>query len=68
MANESVSDPKMWSKGAPSDPSPLTPFSYSSHLKKTARSVEQDVSHLCTAFLAERGCLSPGKLQKQTAA
>ena len=43
-------------------------LSYATHLKKAARSVEQDIPHLCSAFLAERGCLSPGKSQKQTAA
>jgi hypothetical protein len=68
MANQSVSDPKMWNTGALRDPATLICLSYTSHLKKAARSVEQDVSHLSSAFLAERGCLSPGKSQKQTAA
>ena len=68
MEDQSVSEPKMRSNGANSDPAASARLLYATHLKKAARSVEQDVSHLCSAFLAERGCLSPGKSQKQTAA
>ncbi|MGA2896985.1 MAG: hypothetical protein ABSE27_05240 [Acidobacteriaceae bacterium] len=68
MEDQSVFEPKMRSNGANSDPAPMACLSYATHLKKATRSVEQDVSHLCSAFLAERGCLSPGKSQKQTAA
>ena len=68
MENQSVFDPKMRSEGASSDPVYLARLPYATGLKKAVRSVEQDVSHLCSAFLAERGCLSPGKSQKQTAA
>ncbi len=68
MEDQSVSDPKMRSNGANSDPLASARLLYATHLKKASRSVEQDIPHLCSAFLAERGCLSPGKSQKQTAA
>ena len=68
MEDQSVSDPKMQSNGANSDPAPMACLSYATHLKKAARSVEQDASHLCSAFLAEQSCLSPEQSQKQTAA
>jgi hypothetical protein len=68
MENQSVFDPKMRSEGASSDPAYLARLPYSNGLKKAVRSVEQDISQLCSAFLAERGCLSPGNSQKQTAA
>jgi len=68
MEDQSVFEPKMRSNGANSDPAPMACLSYATHLKKATRSVEQDVSHLCSAFLAERGCLSPGTSRKQNAA
>jgi hypothetical protein len=68
MENQSVFDPKMRGKGASSDPAYLARLPKETHLKKTVRSVEQDIYHLSSAFLAERGCLSTGKTQKQSAA
>lgn len=68
MENQSVFDPKMGSKGAGSDPAPLTGLPNPPHLKKPVRFVEADIFHLSSAFLAERGCLSPEKSQKHTAA
>jgi hypothetical protein len=68
MANQSVSDPAMRSNGAPSGTVPLTCLSHATGLKKAVRSVDENISDLCSAFLAERGCLSPGNSQKQTAA
>jgi len=68
MANQSVSDSAMRSNGAPSGTVPLACLSRATRLKKAVRSVDENISDLCSAFLAERGCLSPGKSQKQTAA
>ena len=68
MTNQSVFDPKMQNKGAACDQAAMAHLPYAPHLKKAARPVEQDVSHLCSAFLAERGCLSSGRSRKQTAA
>jgi hypothetical protein len=66
MENQSVFDPKMGSKGAGGDPAPVTRLANATHLKKAVRFVEADIFHLSSAFLAERGCLSPGKSQKQS--
>jgi hypothetical protein len=68
MENQSVFDPKMRSKGESSDLAYLARLPYATGLKKAVRSVEQDISQLCSAFLAERGCLGPGKSRKQDAA
>jgi hypothetical protein len=68
MVNQSVFEPNKRSRGSAIDQPPLTRLPHATHLKKAVRSVEADVSYLCSAFLAERGCLSPGKSQKQTAA
>jgi len=68
MTNQSVPEPAKQGKGASSGTVPMTCLSHATHPKKVARSDEEDISHLCSAFLAERGCLSPGKSQKQTAA
>jgi hypothetical protein len=67
MTNQLASEPIKQGKGASSGNIPLSCLSHATHLKKAARSVEADVSYLNSAFLAERGCLSPGKSQKQTA-
>jgi hypothetical protein len=66
MENQSVFDPKMGSKGAGGDPAPVTRLANATHLKKAVRFVEADIYHLSSAFLAERGCLSQGKSQKQS--
>lgn len=68
MTNQSAPEPAQQDKGASSNPVPLTCLSHTAHLKKAARSIEADVSYLSSAFLAERGCLSPEKSQKHTAA
>ena len=65
MEDQSVSEPKMRSNGANSDPAPMACLSYATHLKKAVRFVEADIFHLSSAFLAERGCISSGKSQKQ---
>ena len=61
MANQPVLNPKMRNKGESSNPTPLTRLPHATHLKKQVRYVEEDNSHLFSAFLAERGCLSSGK-------
>jgi hypothetical protein len=58
MEHQSVHDPNMRSKGESSVPVPLNCLSHATHLKKLVGFVEEDISHLCSAFLAERGCLS----------
>ena len=68
MANQFDPEPAKRSKVAPSNPTPWIRDPHATHLKKAVRSVEVDVSYLCTAFLAERGCLSPEKPKKYTAA
>jgi hypothetical protein len=68
MESQSVSEPTKRSKGASSNPTPWTHDPHATHRKKAVRSVEVDISQLCSAYLAERGCLSSGKSQKQTAA
>jgi hypothetical protein len=68
MESQSVYEPTKRSKDASCDPAALAHLSYATGLKKAARSVEQDISHICSAFLAERGCLSTGKSRKQSAA
>ncbi|MGP8259976.1 MAG: hypothetical protein ACLQM6_08500 [Acidobacteriaceae bacterium] len=68
MANQSVPDPAMRNKAASSNPTPWTRDPNATRQKKAVRAVEVDVSYFCSAFLAERGCLSPGKSQKHTAA
>jgi hypothetical protein len=65
MENQSVFNPKMGSKDAGGDPAPLTRLPNATQLKKSVRFVEVDIFHLSSAFLAERGCLSSGKSQKQ---
>jgi len=73
MTNQSVPEPARQSKGASGNPVPVTCLTHTTSLKKAVRavkgvrSVEADVSYLCSAFLAERGCLSPEK-PKHTAA
>jgi len=67
MANQTVFDAKIRSKRSTSDPVPPTRVPYASHLKKAVRSVEEELS-LCSAFLAERGCLGPGKSRKHSVA
>jgi hypothetical protein len=68
MANQSVPDPAMRNKAASSNPTPWIHDPHATHQKKAVRTVEADVSYFCSAFLAERGCLSPEKSRKHTAA
>jgi hypothetical protein len=68
MESQSVYEPIKRSKGASSDLAPLTRLPYNARLKKASRSVEADVSYFCSAFLADRGCFSSEKPQKQNAA
>jgi hypothetical protein len=68
MTNLSVVDQAQRSKDASSGAPPSAYHLHAPQQKKAARSVEADVSYLCSAYLAERGCLSPGKSQKRTAA
>jgi hypothetical protein len=56
------------SKGASSESSSPTRLPPATHLKKPVRSAAKDIAHFCSAFLADRGCLSPGKLHKRSAA
>ena len=41
---------------------------YEGGLKKGPQSVEKDHAHFASSFLAERGCLSPIKAHKHSAA
>ena len=74
MTNQSASEPMKQGKGASSNPVSLTCLSHATQQKKAARSVEvvrsveADVSYLCSAFLAERGCLSPDKSHRHNTA
>jgi hypothetical protein len=69
MANKPVLYPYRRSKGASSNSTSVTHFPPMASLKKPVRSAGKDNSHLSdSAFLADRGCLSPGKLQKRSAA
>ena len=68
MERQSVYEPAKRSKGTSGNPAPLDRLPQASHLKKAVQSVERDISQLCSAFLAERGCLSPEESRKQQAA
>lgn len=68
MANLPVVDPALRSKHTSTYPAPSTRHLLDAHLKKTSRSTEEDMSYLCSAYLAERGCLSPEESQKRNSA
>jgi len=68
MTNQLASEPVKQGKGASSGTIPLSCLSHATRPKKAARSVEEDISYHNSAFLADRGCLSPEKPQKHNAA
>ena len=68
MTNQSAPEPIKKGKGASSNPVPVSYLSHATHVKNAARSAEKDISYLNSAFLAERGCLSPENPHQHTAA
>jgi hypothetical protein len=64
MANLPVVDPNLRSKDASSGPAPSARHLHATQQKKAGRSAD-DISYLCSAYLAERGCLSPNNPPKQ---
>jgi hypothetical protein len=68
VANQSIPDPAMRSNGASSGTIPMACLTQATHVKKAVRATDENISDLNSAFLAERGCLSPEKSLKHTAA
>jgi hypothetical protein len=67
MANQPVVGPAARSKDAVSG-TPLSVRSLPVTQQKKASRFGEDISYLCSAYLAERGCLSPKNPPRQTSA